>query len=252
MSRILAIASGKGGVGKTWLTIGLAQVLGSAGLRILVVDGDLGLANIDIQLGLAPGPDLVHVLAGRASLAAAVRPLPAVGFDLLAGRSGSALLAGRSDLALGDLLRDLGLLAARYDLLLLDLAAGADQTVRQLLRFATEQLIVTVDEPTALTDAYALIKLCQRDALPMRLPPRLVVNQVLDHQSGERTYQGLMRICARFLGQTPGLGGLIRRDPHVPDSIRRQLPLLSCHPQTPAAEDLRRIARTLTTAAGSA
>jgi flagellar biosynthesis protein FlhG len=239
---MIAIASGKGGVGKTWLAVTLAQALARLERRVLLFDGDLGLANVDVQLGLDPARDLGTVVAGRCALADAVQSYPPGGFDLLAGRSGSGGLAtlgaGRLELLLDDLSR----LARGYDVVLLDLPAGIDVLVRRLLAAASLRLVVTTDEPTALTDAYALIKLGVRQGAGAFA---LVVNLASGRGAGERTHDGLRRVCGRFLGLELPLAGVVRRDPRVPDAIRHQMPLLTRHPLAPAARDVEALAQRL-------
>jgi flagellar biosynthesis protein FlhG len=243
VTRIIAIASGKGGVGKTWLAISLGQALARRGQRVLLFDGDLGLANVDVQLGLGPGPDLAAVLCGRCTLAEAVRASAPVGFDVLPGRSGCGQL-GEVDAALLErLLGDLAALARGYDVTLLDLPAGIDRAVRRLLLMATSRLVVTTDEPTALTDAYALIKVSRRDGAAS--PLELVVNLAESDAAGRRTHDGLRRVCEHFLELSPPLAGVLRRDPRVVDAIRHQAPLLLRHPNSPAACDVEALARHL-------
>jgi flagellar biosynthesis protein FlhG len=241
--KLVAIASGKGGVGKTWLAVTLCHALARQGRRVLLFDGDLGLANIDIQLGLMPERDLQGVLAGKLSLRGAIlpyRPDNAAGFDIIAGQAGSGSLAGlrpdRLD-ALAD--RVLGL-DADYDHVVIDLGAGVENTVRQLARPAATCLVVTTEEPTSLTDAYAFIKLTRRDYPETAF--KIVVNMAASAQAGERTYRTLAKACQSFLGVTPPLAGVIRRDEHVPDAIRHQTPLLTRHPNSPAALDVAHLA----------
>jgi flagellar biosynthesis protein FlhG len=253
VTRIIAIASGKGGVGKTWLSISLAQALARQRRRVLLFDGDLGLANVDVQLGLGPGPDLAGVLCGRHNLGQAVRQFAPGGFDVLPGRSGSGELGALAPDLLERLLRDLALLAQRYEVTLLDLPAGIDRAVRRLLRAASSRLVVTTDEPTALTDAYALIKVSRTDGPPSDALPgngaagplRVVVNLADSRAAGRRTYDGLRRVCQHFLQLDPPLAGVLRRDPKVVDAIRHQVPLLLRHPTSPAADDVTALARGL-------
>ena len=131
-ARILAIASGKGGVGKTWFAVTLAHAMAKAGRRVLLFDGDLGLANVDIQLGLLPRHDLAAVMAGRLSLVEAVAPYGPGGFDILAGRSGSGSLATLQPPTLERVLRDLHDARSRYDVILVDLGAGVEWAVRRM------------------------------------------------------------------------------------------------------------------------
>lgn len=243
MTRIIAIASGKGGVGKTWLAISLGHALARRGQRVLLFDGDFGLANVDVQLGLGPGLDLAAVLCGRSTLAGAVRAAGPAGFDVLPGRSGCGRLGAVAPALLERLLGDLAKLARGYDVTLLDLPAGIDHAVRRLLRAASLRLVLTTDEPTALTDAYALIKVSRGDAASGAL--ELVVNLADSHAAGRRTHEGLQRVCAHFLGLSPALAGVLRRDPRVVDAIRHQAPLLLRHPASPAACDVEALARQL-------
>ncbi len=241
MSRMVAIASGKGGVGKTFLSATLAHALVRRGRRCLVFDGDLGLANLDVQLGIAAAVDLAQVLHGRIDLAEAVIHHPSTGLDLVVGRSGSGLLAGLPPArvaALGGRLREL---AAAYDLVLLDLAAGIEPPCRILARAADEVVVVTTDEPTALTDAYAFVKVVCDPARPVGV----VVNFADDREGGRETYRALARACRRFLGLEPRLLGVVRRDPRVADAIRVQMPFLARHPRSVVAEDIERLAATL-------
>jgi flagellar biosynthesis protein FlhG len=240
MSRSLAIASGKGGVGKTWLAISLAQALARRGQRVLLFDGDFGLANVDVQLGLGPGLDLASVLSGRCALGQAVRRVEACGIDVLPGRSGSGQLGQVEPALLERLLADLANLARRYDWTLLDLPAGIDPAVRRLLRAADLRLVISTDEPTALTDAYALIKVGQRNG--DRAALELVINLAPSHEAGRATYQGLLRVCEHFLKLRPPLAGVLRRDPGVPDAVRHQSPFLVRHPNRPVARDLEALA----------
>ena len=253
--RTIAIASGKGGVGKTWLSITLGHMLAARDAHVLLFDGDFGLANIDIQLGLTPSRDLSDVACGRSSLADAITRYAgpdgtSPAFGILPGRSGAAVLSGLAIPALDAMLTDLRALPA-YDTLLLDLGAGIDRTTRRLAAWADTLLVVTTDEPTALADAYAVLKLHTRDRLVLveeSGPPadaRIIVNQASSVATGERAYATLAKACTNFLGLTPPLAGIIRRDPSVSDAIRRQTVLATRHPNTPAACDVGRIAATL-------
>ena len=240
--RFIAIASGKGGVGKTWFAITLAHALARQGRRVLLFDGDFGLANVDIQLGLVPQHDLGDVLQGRVSIAEAAAPFEPGGFDVLAGRSGSGALAALDPTLLD---RTLALLAAHgagYDHVLLDLGAGLEGGVRRMAAWAELLLVLATDEPTSLTDAYATLKLHVSDR---GAEARLVVNQAASTAAVERTATTIRRACTAFLGQAPALLGGIRRDSRVPETIRRQALLLTRHPGCPAAQDMDRIVAAL-------
>jgi flagellar biosynthesis protein FlhG len=242
---IIAIASGKGGVGKTWFAVTLAHAAARAGQHALLFDADLGLANVDIQLGLTPEFDLGSVIAGRATLMDAVLHHPDGGFDILAGRSGSGALLALDPAVLERTLAELHQVSVGYDLVLLDLGAGLERTVRRMSAWADMLLVVATEEPTSLTDAYAVRKLYAADR--PQGEARIVVNQAATRQAGERTYATLQRACQTFLGQAPAFAGMIRRDEHVRDAIRRQTLMLTRHPNAPAATDVMAIAKGLLT-----
>jgi flagellar biosynthesis protein FlhG len=244
--RVIGVASGKGGIGKTWLAVTLAHAWARAGLRVLLCDGDLGLANVDVQLGLAPPGDLAGVVAGKMSLQQAVAHHKA-GFDALAGRSGSGGLSGLPAEALETLLAGLHGVAGSYDRVLLDIGAGIGLSQRRLAVFADTLLVLVTDEPTSLTDAYVVLKLYARDrkASGASGAARAVVNQAVSGPAGERTYRALSRACQAFLGGAPPLAGVIRRDEAVGMAIRRQKTLLDHAPNCRAAADVTALARML-------
>jgi len=238
---VVAIASGKGGVGKTWFSITLAHALAKAGKKVLLFDGDLGLANIDVQLGLMPKRDLNDVIRGRLSIDKVIQPYEDGGFDIIAGRSGQASLSALPSQRLTMLRDQLLDVADRYDIVLLDLGAGVDRTVRMLSASAMRTLLMTTDEPTSLTDAYAFIKL--GSAVGMSKNVGVIVNQATSETEGEKTYKTLLKACENFLRLKPPLIGMVRHDKKVKDSIRHQSPILTRSPTSDAAEDVEQIAR---------
>ena len=241
--RTIAVASGKGGVGKTWFAITLAHALARRGGQVLLFDADLGLANVDIQLGLTPRQDLGSVFSGRATLADATMCHAEGGFAILAGRSGSGALSAIDPAALERMLTALGELSTGYDWVLLDLGAGLDHAVRRMAAWADMLLVLATEEPTSLTDAYAVMKLYATDRA--RGDVRVVVNQATTRQAGERTFATLQRACQTFLGSAPTLAGVVRRDDRVRDAIHRQSLLLSRHPTSGAATDVEAVAGSL-------
>jgi len=246
---MIAVASGKGGVGKTWFSITLAHAFAHLGKRALLVDGDLGLANVDVQLAMAPAHDLASVVAGRVALADAITTFAGggPGFDVLAGRSGSGSLDSMSGKQIESLCAGLRELSAAYEHMIVDLAAGMNSHMTPLFEMTGKLLIVVTDDPTSITDAYACIKL-----LASRHPDldiRIIINMAEGRNEAERTYNSVSRACAHFLNFTPKLAGFIERDKHVSQSIRAQAPLLSRYPQSVAGKQVQDIAGALRQAA---
>ncbi len=238
---IVAVASGKGGVGKTWFSITLTHALAKMGKKVLLFDGDLGLANVDVQLGLMPKRDLNDVIRGRLGLDKIVQRYEEGGFDIIAGRSGQASLSALPSQRLTVLRDQLLEVAEKYDVVVVDLGAGVDRTVRMMSASATRTLLVTTDEPTSLTDAYAFIKL--GNAAGMSKHVSIVINQAPNAIEGEKTYRTLLKACENFLRLSPPLAGMISADPRVKDSIRHQTPILIRSPHAEAAENVENIAQ---------
>lgn len=241
---IFAVASGKGGVGKTFFSITLTHAIARMGFKPLLFDGDLGLANVDVQLGLMPSRDLGGVITGRMTLNQARLPYPPGGFDIIAGRSGMGTLAALPPSRLALLSHDLHELAQSLDFIIMDLGAGVDRMVRQFASTAGRKLVVATAEPTSLTDAYAFIKITLQDDPTADL--RVVINQARSIPDGEKTYQTLLKACENFLKISPPLAGIVRRDRKVIEAIRMQSPLLAKFPGCDAAQDVQSIAQRLT------
>ncbi len=240
-NNLIAVASGKGGVGKTWFSITLAHALTKMGKKVLLFDGDLGLANVDVQLGLMPKRDMNDVIRGRLSIDKVIQHFDEGGFDIIAGRSGQASLSALPSQRLAMLRDQLLDVAENYDVVIADLGAGVDRTVRTFASAATRTVLLTNDEPTALTDAYAFIKL--GNAAGMSKNVSIVVNLATSKIEGEKTYKTLLKACENFLRITPPLAGLVRVDPKVKESIRHQTPILTRSPNSEAAEDMEKIAK---------
>jgi len=242
-ANLIAIASGKGGVGKTWFSITLAHALAKNNAKTLLFDGDLGLANLDIQLGLMPKHDLSSVIGGRLTLKQAVVNHDAYDFDIIAGRSGSGGLINITGNRLKALGSELKAITNDYDKVLIDLGAGVERTVQQLAYSAGKIIVLVTDEPTSMTDAYAFIKVTRADRPDIDI--QVVANIVNSTREGERTYNTLLKACEGFLKFSPPLLGVIRRDAKVPEAIRSQTSILTRSPNSEAARDVLIIAKKL-------
>lgn len=222
--------------------------MGEAGRRTLLVDCDLGLANVDVQLGVSADLDLAAVVAGRATLGEAVTPVAGGagapgGFDLIAGRSGGGSLADLSAENTNRLAAGIATLAFSYDRIILDLAAGVDGNVLRLAAEADECLVVALEEPTSITDAYAFIKLLRTRRPDGKLA--IIANQAESPGDGRRCHGAIARACETFLGFRPPLAGIITRDPAVKEAIRSQTLLATRQMQSSALADVNQLAAAL-------
>jgi flagellar biosynthesis protein FlhG len=237
---VLAVVSGKGGVGKTSLAVNLAIGLAAAGRRILLLDADIGLANVDLLLGQRPRGHLGHVLAGRMTLADVVQEGPA-GIAWITGASQMPALARIGQKRRDAVLGGLSDLEAQHDLVVLDAPAGIGPSVLALARQADELVLVTTPEPTSLVDAYALLKAAAASGAESLGQIRLVVNMVAHRRDVERVHARLREAAGRFLGLPVGLLGYVFCDGHVGRAVYRQEPLLLAYPHSQAAWCVKRL-----------
>jgi flagellar biosynthesis protein FlhG len=240
--RSLAIASGKGGVGKSTLAANLALALGERGARVLLVDADFSQANLDLLLGVHPRWDLSHVLQGEKSLEEIVVQGP-YGVRLVPAASGSPELADLDDYRLEVLWRGMSQLESDADVVLVDTASGVHRSVTWLCRAAREVLVVTTPEMPAFSDAYALIKLLQKQGLTR--PPHLVVNHADSPEEAEETAHRIRLVARRFLSLDLGVWGSVPADPAVARAVRLQEPLVTAFPQSPASIAIRALSEHL-------
>ena len=247
-NNLITVASGKGGVGKTVLSVSLSHALAKAGKKVLLFDGDVGLANVDIQLGLMPDYDLATVVSGQQKLKDVAFPYEEGGFDIIAGRSGSGSLGTLDSNHLKAVHEELILLGEEYDYIILDLGAGIDAAVQTLASAKGPKIVVTNGEPTSLTDAYAFIKVTSQ--AQKNADTRILVNMVKSKAEGKKVYEKLLAACKNFLHLEPPLAGIIPQDDRISASIRAQTPLLSRYPNSPAAEEIEALANYLMRGSG--
>jgi flagellar biosynthesis protein FlhG len=240
--RTLAVASGKGGVGKSNVAVNVALELAALGQRVALLDADLALANADVLLGLNPSYHLGHVLAGQCALQEAVIEV-AHGLRLIPGGSGLEELANLSQHRYRHLVAELQTLEAEADWMIIDTAAGLAENVTGILRAADEVIVVTTPDPTAVVDAYALIKVLHRQT-PAK-PISIIVNDVTGVGDAERVFAQLQAAATRFLERRLKHLGTIPHDAELAEAVREQVPVVRYAPATPASRALRLIARQL-------
>jgi len=237
---VLAVTSGKGGVGKTSISANLAYRWARRGRKVLIIDGDLGLANIEVILGLQPRYHLGHVLRGERPASEALVTGPG-GIGILPASSGVKSLTRLSETQRMTMVLALEELEDSYDTLILDTGAGIGSNVTFFNAAAQDLIVVVTPEPTSLTDAYAMIKVMSRDHGIKRF--RLLVNQVEAAEQGPRVYKQLVTVTDRFLADvTIRYQGHVPRDLHVSQAVMQQKLLLELYPESPSALALGRVA----------
>ena len=236
--RVIAVTSGKGGVGKTNISVNLAASLSLAGQRVMLMDADLGLANVDVLLGLEPHFDLQHVISGEKSLDEIIVEGP-LGIHVVPASSGVERMAELTSVEHASLISAFSELEQPIDVLIVDTAAGIADGVVSFAKACQEVIVVVCDEPTSLTDAYALIKvLSMRHGIKQF---QILANMVKDESQGLKLYEKLLNTTDRFLEVGLKYLGAVPFDEQLRQSVRAQKPVVEAYPRSPAAKALVRI-----------
>jgi flagellar biosynthesis protein FlhG len=236
--RVIGISGGKGGVGKTTVAINMATAMAQMGRRILLLDGDLGLANVDVLLGVAPRLNLGHVISGERALENVLLEVPQ-GFAIIPGASGIERLATLTDIEHAGLVRAFSSLGRGIDTLIVDTAAGISPAVLQLLRACQHVVLTVCDEPASVTDAYAIAKVLSRGHGVSRF--QVVASMTRERGAGENIFRTLSRVASRFLDVTLEYAGEIPEDPLLRRAIREQRPVVEAYPTSPSARALKQL-----------
>jgi len=239
--RVFTITSGKGGVGKTLVTANVALCLRRMGKRVLVLDADLGLANIDIVLGIETEYDLSHVISGERSLSEVIVEGPE-GIRIIPAASGDENLANLDDNGRLNLVSQFEALESETDFLLIDSAAGISSNVIFFNLAAQSPIVVTTPEPTSITDAYAIIKVLSQDHHLTHF--YLVVNRAKDEAEGQEVHQTLMRVSDRFLKSVAiEWLGFLPEDHRINRAIRSRQPVVLAYPRAPITQAIESLSR---------
>jgi flagellar biosynthesis protein FlhG len=247
-TRVLAVTSGKGGVGKTNVSVNLSYALLAMGREVTVLDADLGLANVDVLLGTAPRMHLGHAINGQADIMDLIYQAPG-GLKLIAGGSGLEDLADLPESDLQRFIHTLRKLEGHTDFLVVDTGAGLGRTVTNFVLAADAVLMVTTPEPTSLTDAYALCKAVVRKNPAADI--KLIINQVENRADAQEAADRLSATVLRFLGASLEYLGAIPVDREVSRSVRHQQPFFLSAPHSPASQAVRELAQRLVGEPGS-
>jgi flagellar biosynthesis protein FlhG len=240
--RVISVTSGKGGVGKTNITVNLAYLLSKMNKKTLILDADMGLANIDVILGLTPKVNLFHVLNGEKSMKEAMIQGPG-GVMILPSASGIQEMSNLSKGQKLTLLDELRAVSQDMDFLLIDTAAGIVGNVMYFNMAANEIIVVASPEPTSLTDAYAIIKILHQNHAKKYF--RLLVNMVRDPQEGREVYHRLNQATDRFMNLNIEYLGYILRDEKLSEAVKQQKAFTALYPHSPASKCLAALAEKL-------
>jgi ATPases involved in chromosome partitioning len=241
--RVISVTSGKGGVGKTNFTVNFALALVELGYRVIILDGDFGLANVDIAFGITPRYSMEHLIAGEKTIEEILLTGPK-GIGILPGGSGVQEMANLERSQLQNVLSNFGRLEKHADILIIDTGAGLSNTVLNFLRASDEVILVTTPEPTSLTDAYGLVKALDINNEDIRVG--VVVNRVHSESEARDTYERLEAAVKKFLSGSLNLHGWVYDDPLVGRAVMSQQPVGIFYPESPAYKCIQWIAGTVT------
>jgi flagellar biosynthesis protein FlhG len=238
-AKVIAITGGKGGVGKTATAVNLGTALARLGRNAMLLDADLGLANVDVLLGMKTRLNLEHVMNGQCALNDVVLTASS-GLRVVPASSGNFSMATLSRPQHAGLVHAFNDLVEPLDVLLVDTAAGLGNDVIAFSEAAQRVVVLVCDEPAALTDAYGLIKVLCRRQPGCRF--EIVANMVETAVQGRELYEKLLRVCDRFLGITPAYFGYVPNDDYLRQAIRRQTTVVEAFPSSPSARAFQRLA----------
>ena len=238
-THVISVSSGKGGVGKTSFAVNFAIALSRLGKRVLIIDADFGLANIDVMLGVSVVHDLSSVISGEQDIRDVITE-GHHGVKFISGGSGVYELISLDEARVARLVSQMCRLEDIADIILLDTGAGLSDVVLRVVRSSDEAFVITTPEPTAIMDAYALIKTVNRFEDSPKL--RLIVNLVNSNKEGNEMLNGFVRVVKKNMQLDLSKTGFILRDPSVALAVKSQVPLLVGYPDSPAAQNIQLIA----------
>ena len=239
-TRIIAITSGKGGVGKTNVSINLALAYAQLGKKVIVMDADLGLANVNVVLGIIPNYNLYHLIRKQKRLKDIILDTN-YGIQIIAGASGFSKIANLTDKEREAFIEDLSELSSAY-IIIIDTSAGVSNNVLSFIAAADDVLIVTTPEPTAITDAYGIIKIIATEIDNLNLGLKLIVNRVKSVTEGKKVAERVINIAGQFLNLKVDYLGFIYEDQSVSQAVLKQKPFMILDPNGKASICMKHLA----------
>ncbi|WP_426358492.1 MinD/ParA family protein [Pseudocolwellia sp. HL-MZ19] len=241
--KVIAVSGGKGGVGKTNVSLNTSIALAQLGKKVLVLDADLGLANVDVMLGLRVKRNLSHVLSGECELDDIIVEGPA-GIKIIPATSGSQSMVDLTPSEHAGLIRAFSDMRTEFDVLIVDTAAGISDMVLSFCRASQDVMLVVCDEPTSITDCYALMKLLSRDHGIFKF--KVVANMVRSPREGQQLFEKLSKVSDRFLDVSLDLVAVVPFDENIRKSVRKQKAIVEAYPDSPAAIGFKNLANKIT------
>lgn len=238
-TRIITVTSGKGGVGKSNFTLNFALALQTKGLKVLVFDADIGLANIDVLMGVTPKYNLYHLLKKEKTIWEIIHT-GYNGLEFVGGGSGFNDLLDLKEEELNYFVEQISQLNGHCDVILFDTGAGLSKETLKFILAAEETIVVTTPEPTSITDAYAIIKMVNN--LQPGVNFRLVINRVTEPKEGKQTADKITLVAKKFLQMDIPTMGFVSDDNHISKAVKRQIPFTVAYPHSPASRNLQEIA----------
>lgn len=240
--KVIAVSGGKGGVGKTNVSLNTAIALAQLGKKVLVLDADLGLANVDVMLGLRVHRNLSHVLSGECELDDIIIEGPA-GMKVIPATSGTQSMVDLTPSEHAGLIRAFSDMKTKFDVLIVDTAAGISDMVLSFCQASQDIMLVVCDEPTSITDCYALMKLLSRDHGIFKF--KVVANMVRSPKEGQQLFDKLSKVTDRFLDVALELVGVVPFDENIRKSVRKQKAIVEAFPDSPASIAFRSLAKNI-------
>lgn len=237
--KVIAVSSGKGGVGKTNVSVNIGASLSKMGKKVMILDADLGLANIDIMLGLHPKYNISHVLNGERELSEIIVDGPA-DLRIIPASSGISAMAGLSAVENAGIIRAFSDLTERVDVLIVDTAAGLDNSVVSFCKAAQDVIIVVCDEPASITDAYALIKVLNTEHHIEKF--RILSNMAKNMQEGRMLFNKIMMVTDKFLDVSLDFLGSVPMDNYLKQAVQKQSPVSIRYPGSESAKAFQKMA----------
>lgn len=241
-ARVIAVTSGKGGVGKTTMSVNIALELARRGKKVVIFDADFGLANVEVMLGIRPRYNLLDLIHNNKSMTEIITNGPE-GIGFISGGSGVSELATLDNNSIKLLISELVKLDQMYDVVIIDTGAGITDSVMEFVMMSPEVLLVVTPEPTSITDSYSLLKVLRRkeNFNPIYKTIHVIANRVMDESEGDEIYNKINTVSTKFLNTKLQFLGSVYQDKNASMAVIEQKPLIQAYPNTQASRSINNL-----------